>query len=52
MREAAMGTREGMRGRIVRAAAELLATGGRDAVSTRAVAAAAGRRMSSTPSED
>jgi AcrR family transcriptional regulator len=37
-----MDTRVGPRERIVRAAAELLAAGGREAVSTRAVAAAAG----------
>ena len=40
--EAAMGAREETRERIVRTAAALLAAGGRDAVSTRAVAAAAG----------
>lgn len=37
-----MGKRAGTRGRIVRAAADLLTEGGREAVSTRAVAAAAG----------
>lgn len=37
-----METREELRGRIVRAAVALLASGGREAVSTRAVAAAAG----------
>ncbi len=37
-----MGAREDTRERIVRATAALLATGGRDAVSTRAVSAAAG----------
>ena len=40
--EVAMGTRGDTRERIVRAAADLLATGGREAVSTRVVAAAAG----------
>jgi AcrR family transcriptional regulator len=42
MSEVTVGRREGTRDRIVRAAADLLAEGGREAVSTRAVAAAAG----------
>jgi AcrR family transcriptional regulator len=42
MSEVMVGRRGSTRGRIVRAAADLLAEGGRDAVSTRAVAAAAG----------
>jgi AcrR family transcriptional regulator len=40
--ETAVGKRAGKRGRIVRAAAELLVEGGREAVTTRAIAAAAG----------
>lgn len=42
MSEVTVGRRAGTRDRIVRAAADLLAEGGREAVSTRAVAAAAG----------
>lgn len=42
MDDLAIGRRMGTRDRIVRAAADLLAEGGREAVSTRAVAAAAG----------
>jgi AcrR family transcriptional regulator len=42
MSGATVGKKAGTRGRIVRAAADLLAEGGREAVSTRAVAAAAG----------
>ena len=42
MSEVAVSRRSGTRDRIVRAAADLLAEGGREAVSTRAVAAAAG----------
>src|ERR671921_1165691 len=42
MSGATVGKKAGTRGRIVRAAAELLAEGGREAVSTRAVATAAG----------